>query len=262
MTHSIAVVTLANAARLNHVMRQAELIPPGIDHIVIALNDADELRGAIPTSTVIDNERPNLALARNRGGDHATTRGADLTIFLDADCLPTPELFDYYQTAATRKPNAVLAGPVTYLPQGQLRTTNPNPHPARRFPNDGELQQTEKYELFWSLSFAVTTPTWKHIRTQFGGFDPGYDGYGAEDTDFAQHLRTHNIPLYWVGGAHAFHQWHPVSDPPVEHLHDIITNATRFHQIWGFWPMSGWLNKFQAAGLAQYENGTWKIVKK
>jgi hypothetical protein len=40
--------------------------------------------------------------------------------------------------------------------------------------------------------------------------------------------------MRWIGGAHAFHQFHPVSDPPVQHLYDIVRNAEIFHQRWGW----------------------------
>jgi len=57
--------------------------------------------------------------------------------------------------------------------------------------------------------------------------------------------------MRWVGGADAFHQYHPVSDPPVEHIDDILRNATLFHQRWGWWPMQGWLRDFENRGLIQ-----------
>jgi len=31
----------------------------------------------------------------------------------------------------------------------------------------------------------------------------------------------------------------PISDPPIEHLADIIANAIVFEQRWGWWPMQG-----------------------
>ncbi|MDZ4233227.1 MAG: galactosyltransferase-related protein, partial [Dietzia sp.] len=120
-----------------------------------------------------------------------------------------------------------------------------DPHPARPAPPNGVVLNSTTYELFWSLSFAVTAPTWQHI----GGFWPGYRGYGAEDTDFGQRAAALGIPLRWIGGAHAFHQHHPVSDPPVEHLVDIVRNATLFHQRWGWWPMTGWLDQFENLAL-------------
>ena len=108
-----------------------------------------------------------------------------------------------------------------------------------------QIVETTDYELFWSLSFAVRTATW----TRIGGFCTDYSGYGGEDTDFGQVARSLAIPMCWVGNAHAFHQFHPVSDPPVEHLSDILANAGVFHRRWGWWPMGGWLDQFQAAGL-------------
>lgn len=82
-------------------------------------------------------------------------------------------------------------------------------------------------------------------------------GYGAEDTDFAYRLHAQGRNLRWVGGAHAYHQWHAVSSPPVEHLDDILTNATRFHTTWDTWPMQGWLTQFQEMGLVDYRAGRW-----
>jgi hypothetical protein len=69
--------------------------------------------------------------------------------------------------------------------------------------------------------------------------------------------------MRWVGGAHAFHQFHPVSDPPVEHLHDIVRNAEIFHQRWGWWPMEGWLTAFHERGLiTRDENGLPTICRR
>jgi GT2 family glycosyltransferase len=103
----------------------------------------------------------------------------------------------------------------------------------------------DNYDLFWSLSFAVTPATWRRI----GGFCELYRGYGGEDTDFAHSAAGAGVGLRWVGGAHAFHQHHPVSNPPVQHLDDILRNAQVFHRRWGWWPMSGWLDAFAAQGL-------------
>jgi hypothetical protein len=104
---------------------------------------------------------------------------------------------------------------------------------------------SDEYQLFWSLSFAVSAATWQRI----GGFCPVYRGYGGEDTDFAQCAASAGVGLRWVGGADAFHQHHPVSNPPVQHLDDIVRNAQLFHRRWGWWPMGGWLDAFEARGL-------------
>ena len=262
---SVTVVTLSDAGRLAHVARQAAHLPRTVRHLVIALGDAEALAAALPDSEVVPLGEFSLAGARNLGGDMAA-RGArepdDMIVFLDADCLPGETLLDHYQLALDAHPDAVVAGPVTYLADGDTRTRRPSPHPARPHPPAGTLLRAseDEYRLFWSLSFALTAATWRHVRHAFGGFDKGYTGYGAEDTDFGQHLRARGIPLFWVGGADAYHQWHPVSDPPWEHFHDILRNAERFHEIWGFWPMTGWLEKFADEGAVEFRDGRWKAI--
>ena len=67
-----------------------------------------------------------------------------------------------------------------------------------------------------------------------GGFRESYRGYGGEDIDFGQLAKLGSIPLRWIGGVGAFHQYHRVSDPPVEHLDDILRNAEVFHETWGW----------------------------
>jgi GT2 family glycosyltransferase len=91
----------------------------------------------------------------------------------------------------------------------------------------------------------VSADTWSRL----GGFCEQYAGYGGEDTDFAWVAASLGVPLIWVGGAHAYHQHHPVSDPPVEHLEEIVVNARTFRRRWGRWPMAGWLDAFEERGL-------------
>lgn len=256
-----AVLTLTDHQRVHHVQNQVNLLPLGVDHITIALSDVERVRRALPTSTVVAAPSDNLAAARNCGARQAIKRGARRLIFLDADCVASNQLISSYQQALQRKPHAVVAGPVTYMKPGELRTTNPQPHPARPNPQVGELVKADNYDLFWSLSFALEAATWERIVDSFGGFDEGYQGYGGEDTDFASNLQKHNIELWWVGGAHAFHQWHPVSSPPWEHVEDIVTNATYFHNKWGRWPMEGWLREFAEAGAVEFTGGRWHRTK-
>ena len=86
---------------------------------------------------------------------------------------------------------ALLCGPVTYqTPPGAngypvVLERLTNPHPARPAPADGDVVASTDYELFGSLSFALTASTWRRI----GGFHERYRGYGAEDTDFADGTR-------------------------------------------------------------------------
>ena len=244
---AICVVTLADANRRDHLTHQVNLMPMGVDHVTVALADAEVLTKAVPKSHVVAGPA-NLAAARNLGARTAIERGAEVLVFLDADCLASDALVPRYVSALKQHPDAVVAGPVTYLSEGEMRVTDPDPHPARPNPAPGELVDAENYALFWSLSFALTAETWGRIEREFGGVAPSYEGYGGEDTDFARELERHRIPLVWVGGAHAYHQWHPVSSPPWEHIEDIVANANRFHAKWGQFPMEGWLEAFEAEG--------------
>ncbi|AWB84537.1 glycosyltransferase [Corynebacterium liangguodongii] len=254
---SIALVSLADSSRAAHLTHQVNLKPEGTDHVTVALADAPVLRKAVPKSHVVSGTR-NLAAARNLGARTAIERGADVLVFLDADCVCSGELVEYYCRALANHPDAVVAGPVTYMAPGELRTVKPDPHPARPNPAPGEVIAAQEYNLFWSLSFGMRAQTWERIERDFGGFDTGYTGYGGEDTDFARNLAAHGIALYWVGGAHAFHQHHPVSSPPWEHLDDIVNNAEYFRSKWGTYPMEGWLEAFAEAGAIERVDGSWR----
>jgi N-acetylglucosaminyl-diphospho-decaprenol L-rhamnosyltransferase len=256
-------------------------------HVVASMGDAEvpAVLASVPAPpgtrrVVVDVPAPSdgelpLARARNAAAAAALERGAELLVFLDVDCVPSPGLLAGYAQAA-RDPAvraasgpALLCGPVAYLPEG-VRVSSPadlaqlpdaaRPHPARPDPAPGSvvLADEDQWWLFWSLSFAVTADDW----TRSGGFCEEYRGYGGEDTDVAATVRSLGGSLFWVGGATASHQHHPVQVPPVHHLAAIVRNATVFHRRWGWWPMTGWLEQFRAAGLADYDAATrtWSVA--
>ncbi|GAA4921428.1 galactosyltransferase-related protein [Nesterenkonia rhizosphaerae] len=273
--------------RHDHLRKQREalgassLLPD--EHLIITMDDdelaqalASEPASEVPTRTAAAPSSPTatlpLAAARNIGAelsksalrpstaahsessDISSTEGhaEDLLIFLDVDCIPHPDLVRGYLQAAQENPGALLCGPVAYLPETDLQDLSPRyldslaePHPARPAPEPGQYTQDSNYDLFWSLSFAVRRSVWENI----GGFDERFTGYGGEDTDFAQQARSRGVGLCWVGSARAYHQHHPVSNPPVEHLDDILANGRRFANKWGRWPMQGWIAAFQERGL-------------
>lgn len=263
---STAVVTIVRD-RLDHLLGLrrglAEQRLPGdpaaLQHVVVRMGGAEpwttmhEGPPVVPVEFVMPAParipRLPLAAARNTG---AAAADADLLIFLDVDCIPGPDLVARYQWAAEQTPG-LLAGPVTYLSEGAFGadtaldelTSLDQPHPARPAPPAGQLLSEERYELFWSLSFAVRRAELQSL----GGFCEEYVGYGGEDTDLAFLARDRGMPLTWVGGASAWHQYHPVADPPYRHLHDIVSNARVFHRRWGCWPMHGWLRQFADDGL-------------
>jgi GT2 family glycosyltransferase len=264
---TLTVITIASG-RTRHLrahlaaLRQSSIRPD--EHVVVSIADPD-------VKTVVQQERSSaqvleisrdprnrlpLARARNVGATHALDRGADTLVFLDVDCLASPRLLERYRDAAdaSRSP-MLLCGPVTYLPSPVdgaaatdcLALLN-NPHHARPAPPDTAVLDAVDYDLFWSLSFALCASTWRSLP----GFCEEYAGYGGEDTDFAWTARHRGVGLRWVGGADAYHQFHPVTNPPVEHLEDILDNAQVFYQRWRRWPMEGWLHAFESAGLVEY----------
>jgi GT2 family glycosyltransferase len=259
-----AMITTVHGRR-QHLCRQIDgllsCIRPADMHVVVALGDPtvrDTLAANGYRATVVDCESPDgrlpVALGRNLGATAALDGGAQLLVFLDVDCIPGVKMIDRYHHAAVQRPYAqsLLCGPVTYLPppgpQGYPLGELPNqvnPHPDRPAPRGTDIVESTDYTLFWSLSFAVSAEIWNRI----GGFCELYRGYGGEDTDFAQCAAAAGVTMRWVGGADAFHQYHPVSDPPIEHLDDILRNAAIFHGRWGWWPMEGWLREFENRGL-------------
>ena len=211
-----------------------------------------------------------LAAARNAGAAAALADGAQVLIFLDVDCLPGPDLVTAYTAAVTAEPGpALYCGTVQYLADGDTpdpddpgpldtRSLSGRPHPARPVPGPGDIVDGTDWRLFWSLSFAVSAPTWARL----GGFHEGYRGYGGEDTDLGYLARKAGVPLRFIGNADAYHQFHTAENPPRSHLHDIVRNAGIFRQRWGFHPMTGWLQAFADAGMARYDTDLdeWRVI--
>lgn len=264
MTAPVAVVSLCSAGRVDHLRVQLAAVGESADAQRIVVWIGDDAPPPLEAEVVVrvppGAHGLRLAAARNAGAAAAVAAGAEVLVFLDADCVPAPALIRRYRQAAERFPGAVLCGPVTYLPEGVSASApaelSPAPHPARPVPADDEEREATaaEYPLFWSLSFALTPSTWAAA----GGFDEAYEGYGGEDTDFAFRLRAARIPLVWTGGAHAFHQHHPTSSPPWQHLDDILRNGAVFADRWHEWPMTGWLESFAAAGAIVRDGDGWR----
>ena len=266
MTPSLrtAVVTVVHG-RGDHLARQRASLAASTtaaDHVVVAVDDpvvaAEEW---CVTSVPGDPLGLPIAAARNRGAEAALARGADVLVFLDVDCLAGADLVEAYAEAVRDEPTTVWSGPVTYLDPPpadgydlSALAALDSPHPARPAPAVGERVRGADPDLFWSLSFACSSAAWQ--RT--GGFCEDYVGYGGEDTDFARLVVGAGLDLGWLGSARAFHQWHPVSRPPVEHVDDIVRNAEIYRARWGATPMLGWLEAFEERGLVQRDaEGRW-----
>jgi N-acetylglucosaminyl-diphospho-decaprenol L-rhamnosyltransferase len=263
----VGVATLA-AGRAEHLRRQARAVArlTGVARYVVVDMDGDgagpgsrpgpggAALAALPRAQVIrlascaEAGLP-LAAARNRAIEALTD--CDLAIMLDVDCLPSARLLTSYRAAATTLGDrpALLCGPVGYL--DALDPDEPFPGPAARrrarqrvirsFPARG-VRRESRHELFWSLSFAVRPA----VHAGLGGFDEGYVGYGAEDTDYGLRAREAGVGLWFVGGAWAYHQPHPPTPP--RDLASLVANARRFRDRWGFWPMPDRLAAFAREG--------------
>lgn len=231
--------------------------------VVVAMGD-DRITGpdVVHLDVGPDGALP-VGAARNLAATTAIEAGAETLVFLDVDCLVGPDTLAAYEVAVADRPDMVWCGPVTYLraedrpyPLTALSTLDA-PHPVRPAPEPGTREASDDWELFWSLSFAVSADAWERA----GGFDEAYVGYGAEDTDLGQRFRAVGLGLGWVGDAPAYHQHHPVSDPPVEHVADILRNGRLFAERWGWWPMRGWLLALADLGLVEPDgDGGWREV--
>ena len=267
---SVGVVTIAHG-RHDHLTAQHSSLARGTRvpdrYVVVAMGDPalgpahrDGLHREVARVDPAPDGLP-LAAARNAGARWLAD--LDVLVFLDVDCLAGRDLVAAYADVACGAPERVWSGPVTYLPPAsagyELERLDEldDPHPARPAPPPGTVVEEGDPDLFWSLSFALGQSAWQ--RT--GGFCEEYVGYGGEDTDFARVAARAGLGLGWVGSARAYHQFHPVASPPVQHLSDIVRNARLFHDRWGSWPMGGWLDEFERRGLVVRDDaGTPRVV--
>ncbi len=192
-----------------------------------------------------------LAAARNRAAEAAE---GDLLVFLDVDCIPGPGLVAAYTRAATTG-DGLFLGEVLYLPPGACAEADLDrlgrAHPARPpVPETGIRPEPDSGQL-WGLSFALPARAWHAV----GGMDEDFAGYGGEETDLAARLSASGLPAFWVAGARAYHQHHPVHVPPLQHFAPILANAARFRARHGRWCMTYWLGQFRDAGLIAWDEG-------
>ena len=238
-------------------MAPAELIVVDMSDQPVAQPDAD-----FPIHIHrLESDALPLAAARNLAASRA--RSPHL-LFLDVDCIPMAQCIGT-MAAALEAQDALLCADIRYLGPDDARGAwteadlldRGRTHPVRSFPTTGTRME-ENPGLFWSLAFAIRRARYAAL----GGFDAAFIGYGAEDTDFGYRAHAADIQLVFVGGAIACPQHHDSYEPPVQHLDDIVRNATLFHARWGWWPMQGWLDGFADMGLTELDAGGLHILRR
>ncbi|MDP4023007.1 galactosyltransferase-related protein [Methylobacterium sp. NEAU 140] len=254
---SVLTLVRGRADRLRNLMRglAAQSVPPR--ELVIAWMQAAPAPdlpdpGCPVRHVLVPGEPMPLAAARNRA---AAAAAADLLVFLDVDCIPSPTLVAAYRRAAATA-RGLFLGEVLYLPPAAAGARDPadldrlaRAHPARPAPPEAGLRAEPDPGQLWGLSFALAAADWHAV----GGMDEAYVGYGGEETDFAARSAAAGLPTFWVAGARAFHQHHPVHVPPLQHFAPILANAARFRARHGRWCMTYWLEQFRAAGFIDWD---------
>jgi GT2 family glycosyltransferase len=265
---SLSVLTIvrnrtAHLVNLLEGVRRSEVQPDEV--IVVDMSDAPiHLSGLQPFVRIERLETAGgLPLARARNRAAACAKG-DQLIFLDVDCIPMRHCLGRL-SAAVVETDGLVCAEVRYLGPRDVAGDweeasligKGKSHPVRPFPRNG-LETVSNPGLFWSLAFAVRSSTFPRI----GGFDESFTGYGGEDTDLGFAAREAGCPLYFLGGALAYHQYHETFDPPLQHVEDIVANANHFYRKWGIWPMSGWLEQFSQLGLIRWQSDKVHMVRR
>ena len=259
---TVSVLTIVRGRR-QHLLRQARgLLASSVqpsEWVIVSMGEDPLTKGdlGIPAGYPLRTDRVDgertlpLAQARNRAASIAT---GSVLLFLDVDCIPGADCLA--ELVAAAGDGGLWMGDIRYLPKDEPAGEDWSEsdldavgiaHPLLPDIGHGE-RVTRPHEMFWSLCFAVSRESWALI----GGFDESLRGYGAEDTDVAFAARARGLPFGNVG-ARAYHQHHTVCKPPLNHVEDLVANATRFHEKWGVWPMDKWLGQLDEAGYVRFD---------
>ncbi len=209
--------------------------------------EQDEVEGIPIRQITVPEAKLPLAEARNLGFETASEA---ILVFLDVDCICSPNLFDSLIERAS--PHTIASASVRYLnevPENgnylQLKDEAVE-HPKREAIACDEPVDRKK---FWSLAFCIHRTTFNET----GGFDENFLGYGAEDTDFAERFHYKGCQLVF-SPEEVLHQYHTKYSPPVNHVKSICHNANYFAQQHNYLPMYSWLEAFEEMGLVKVDS--------
>ncbi|UBH25395.1 glycosyltransferase [Micrococcus porci] len=264
-TVSVLVITGHRDAHLARVLAGLERSHRRPDQVVVVFMGQPD--GAVPATDLpvtvghvaADHGLP-LATARNRAAELAT---GEVLVFLDVDCIPAADTVGVLAAEVAAHPGSLVMGAPRYLAPDWTAALAAEGVDADAAPTDGDLRRhavphrarthlrpgpSEEWALVWTLVMAIGAADLARID----GFDEGFAGYGAEDTDLAFRARDAGLTLR-ISPAEAFHQHHGVHRPPLHHVADIVVNARRFRTLHGTWPMGGWLAAFAERGLIRWD---------
>lgn len=265
MTMSVLTIVKnrpGHLARLIEGLRRCEAQPDELVIVDMGSEPPVEVEATPFPLHIVRLDQPGLPLAAARNAAAQAARG-DMLLFLDVDCIAMQGL-TVAMAQALAEQDALICAEALYLGPRDARGAwdeaalmqCAKPHPVRPFPVAG-LREEHNAGLFWSLIFGIR----RERFVELGGFDEAFTGYGAEDTDFGFRAREAGLPLLFLGGTGAFHQYHDVIDPPLQHLADIVRNARLFRQKWGIWPMEGWLAAFEKAELIARDGDAISLLR-
>ena len=215
--------------------------------------DKDEIQDVPIHQVTCEGDGLPLAKARNLGVDTATQ---PILLFLDVDCICSPNLFDALLQQAS--PHTISSAGVRYLPDVPEHgnydrlSSDAIAHPKRaNLPVGTPID----HKHFWSLVFCIHRNTFNEA----GGFDDNFTGYGGEDTDFAERFTNKGCKLVMCD-AEVLHQYHTKYTPPMNYVASICENANYFAQQHGYLPMYSWLKAFEEKQLISLDEEAHQVA--
>lgn len=141
-------------------------------------------------------ENVGRSIIRNSGFEKTA---GEKVIFLDGDMVPGPEFISSMMSSWDEFPDAVVLGSWRYPPRWKGRGLD------RYLASRGRLAAKTRGQIpgkyFNSGCFSLN----RELFRRMSGFDPAFEGWKGEDTDFGLRLEKEQIPIIYNPDAVCFH---------------------------------------------------------